>query len=105
MFGPYSVELAEDVRDLDREAIEVASAEGAPVSAEALKRVQGLLEPPEGVELVQEDWLRLVACVDFVERRVPGATENGGTPVFITRNFEPEVIVHARDRVRELLEH
>ena len=105
LFGPYSVELADDVRDLDREMIEGASAEGAPVPADALDRVRALLDPPEHVDLAQEDWLRLVACIDFVERRVPGTTENGGTPVFITRNFQAEAIDCARDRVRELLNH
>jgi hypothetical protein len=103
MFGPYSVELADDVRDLDRELIETASTEGAPVPTEVLERVRALLQPPEHLDLAQDDWLRLVTCVDFVERRAPGATENGGTPVFLARNFDANAIGCARDRLRQQL--
>lgn len=103
LFGPYSVELAEDVRDLDRDVIKMAPTEGAPVPAEALERVRALLNPPEHLDLAEDDWLRLLTCVDFVERRTPGATENGGTPVFITRNFDADAINCARERVREQL--
>lgn len=103
LFGPYSVELADDVRDLDRDVIEAASPEGAPVPADALDRVRALLDPPEHLDLAQDDWLRLLTCVDFVERRAPGATENGGTPIFVTRNFHADAINCARERVREQL--
>ena len=103
LFGPYSVELADDVRDLDRDEIEVASSAEAPVSSDALARLRALLDPPDDLGLAQDEWLRLLTCVDFVERRVPGATENGSTPVFLTRNFNDDAITSARERLREQL--
>jgi hypothetical protein len=103
LFGPYSVELADEVHDLDREVIENASPEGATTPSDVIDRVRELSEPPPETELAQEDWLRLIACVDFVERRVPGATENGHTPAFVARNFRADAIGLARERLRDLM--
>jgi hypothetical protein len=100
LFGPYSVQLADEVQDLDSDVIESASPDSAVVGDDVVARVRGLLEPPADADMMQEDWLRLLTCIDFVERRVPGATENGGTPAFVERNFRPEAIGLARERVR-----
>jgi hypothetical protein len=103
VFGPYSIELADEVRDLDLETIESAPANGGTASGEAIERVMSLFEPPQNVALTQDEWLRLVTCIDFVERRNPGATENGATPPFVDRNFERSAIDAARERVQAFL--
>jgi len=103
LFGPYSAELADQIQDLDEESIERASPDDATASNDVVVLLNELTAQPQEIDLPDEDWLRLVTCIDFVEQRVPGATENGGTPEYIARNFEPRAIDAARERVRELL--
>jgi hypothetical protein len=93
--GPFSRDLADELALLDRDALESASLRGGEEDVIA-QTVARLMRPPQDVMLGSEDWLRLLVSVDFVERRTPGATENGKTPPFIARNFDRHAIGSAR---------
>jgi hypothetical protein len=100
LFGPFSVELAEDLRDLTPE---LAAEVDAPVSAEtqeAANRVAIAKRPPAGMS--EDRWLRLLVCVDFLITRSHVAVGNGQTPALVARNFDPEQIAAARARIEEL---
>jgi hypothetical protein len=100
--GPFSGDLADEIRELDRADVDQA-AQPPQEAQEAIGRVELLMRVPEPVELSDEEWLRLVMCVDFVESRAPGTTENGGTPPFIRLNFSEDAIRAAREQAREVL--
>jgi hypothetical protein len=96
LIGPFSRELAEDVEGLDRATVDAAPAGHI---SDAGEKVAALLDSPDELELAEAEWLRLLVAVDFVERRIPGATENGGAPAFIQLNYSPDAISAARDAV------
>jgi hypothetical protein len=100
VFGPFSSELADEVGFLDRTTVDDLVLD---VDAEdaAFARISRLMAPPEHLDLSEEDWLRLLVCVDFVETRVPGITENGTAPPFISLNFAREAIDAARQEVEQ----
>jgi hypothetical protein len=95
LFGPYSRELSEEICELNREVVDAAPT--APHS-EGTERLNELLRPPDELELRVPDWLRLVVAVDFVERRTPGATTNGGTPPYLSINYTGDAIAVAREK-------
>jgi hypothetical protein len=100
--GPFSAELADEVQSLDAGTID-AAVEQVGAENEAFRRVQPLTKAPEATGLHDESWLRLVVCVDFVERRMPGATANGKTPPYVALNYDREAIDEARTQAHELL--
>lgn len=99
VFGPFSTSLADEIDDLERESIEGVFRADEEVVAE-IEAVQSLLNPPETLDLSGDEWLRLLVCVDFVERRVPGITENGQTPAYIDLNFQKTEVACAREAAR-----
>ena len=102
LFGPFSAELSDEIRGLDR--VDVESANEQVQHANGVSdRIEQLMAVPEPLELSDDDWLRLLVCVDFVETRAPGATANGGTPPYIRLNFGEDAIRVAREQTRELL--
>ena len=69
----------------------------------AIARITKLIERPEAVDIADDAWVRLVVCVDFAESRVPGITEDGATPAYISLNFPRDAIDAARTGIRELM--
>jgi hypothetical protein len=102
VFGPFSSELADEIALLDRANVEMVSRD-LYAEEEAAAEVGRLMPVPDGLSLRDEEWLRLLISVDFVEQRAPGSTANGGTPPFISLNFAREDIEMARQRVDERL--
>jgi len=100
VFGPFSSELADEIGFLDQATVEDLVQD---VDAEdaAFARISNLMTPPKHLNLSDEEWLRLLVCVDFVESRVPGVTSNGSAPPFISLNFAREAIDAARREVEQ----
>lgn len=70
--GPYSTRLTNDYFPL-AESLAAGDTdwEGKTLKKsvkEKLARIRPLIDPPEGVDLSQEDWLELVASLDFLLR-------------------------------------
>jgi hypothetical protein len=100
LFGPFSVELAEDLRDLTPELAAEVDTPISDVTQEAANRVAIAKQPPAGMS--EDRWLRLLVCVDFLITRSQIAVGNGQTPPLVTRNFDSDQIAAARARVQEL---
>ncbi|MBD3397534.1 hypothetical protein GF413_00420 [Candidatus Micrarchaeota archaeon] len=70
--GPYSTSLTNDYFPLAESlASEDNGWEGKTLKKsvkEKLARIKPLMEPPHGVSLRQEDWLELVASLDYLRR-------------------------------------
>jgi hypothetical protein len=97
IFGPFSAELAEDLRDVDEETAEALAGDTAPEIRNAVARIQDVLEPAGN--LSTDSWLRLVICVDFLEYRSRVSVDNGDAPPIVSRHFDHEQIQAAKDRV------
>jgi uncharacterized protein YwgA len=69
--GPYSPKLTEDYYSL-AEALEmgesVSSVKFRSPQLGKLKKIRGLFDVPGGVDLSAEDWLELVASVDYLRK-------------------------------------
>jgi len=100
VYGPFSVDLAEDLGKIDE--LEAAELQGNPWPGidEAAEKVTAIATPPAGQ--TEEAWLRLLVCVDFLKHRSKVSLENGETPPFVRRNFQPDQIREAEERVQEL---
>ena len=83
MRGPYSPSLASDYYQIaaDQKGIDQDAAKftlTAPARA-AVKKVEGLLNPPQDVSLDRVGWLELLASIAFLKRRYrlpPEAAKN-----------------------------
>ena len=99
MFGPFSYDLASEIDELGRPVIESSTGQ-ADIPDQVLNKVTRVMQVPDDLELSAEAWLRLIVCVDFVERRCPGITQNGQTPPYIVLNFHTEAITEAREQIQ-----
>jgi hypothetical protein len=96
VFGPYSVDLASDLADVDWPQLK--ETKGTPPEAvqRAVETVRGLMTPPTEATLSRAVWLRLLMCVDFASRRANLSLTNGDRPQFLVNNFSMDQLELAR---------
>jgi len=97
VFGPYSVELAEEIADFDGQEASDLDATPSQQLADAVETIRPLLVPPADAHLSRPVWLRLIMCVDFICSRAHLALNNGDRPPLLKHNFTQEQIELARN--------
>lgn len=105
--GPFSESLAELWRSVRRRQVALEDVQVDDARDDTLDRAGEMVnqlrehKPETVVDL--SSWLRLLTCVDFLERRSGVPLGNGSTPQFLERRYGRTAIDSARVTIQEVL--
>ena len=102
LFGPFSDGLAQALNETTRRTVMRLTDEAPEKVVAAAERVQELRERKPASMSDEQLWLRLVASVDFLERRSKVSLDNGSTPRYL-ENFAREAITAAQQAAVDTL--
>lgn len=98
--GPYSEDLARDLAEFDHGEIDESQLAQADCH-DALATFATLARIPDGLDFSREVWLRLLACVLFLDRRGRPELLNGSRPPLLC-HFSERAIGLAKKRLAAL---